>query len=50
MTGLFQKILAFRKSVDRERNRRVMVAGKFVKMTAPQARRYQELRREKAVG
>lgn len=50
VTGLFQKILACRKPADRQRQRRVVVAGKLVKMTEPQARRYRELKRERATG
>lgn len=35
---------------DRERNIPVFVAGNWVMMTAPQARRYEELRRAEASG
>jgi hypothetical protein len=47
VTGLFKKISAFLKRTDRKRKRRVRIAGKSVMMTAPQARRYRELRRAK---
>ncbi len=48
VTGLFKKLLANRKAADRRRRSKVLVAGEFVRMTAPQARRYEELRRAKA--
>ena len=47
---LFQKILGFWRPADREQNSPVLVAGKIVVMTAPQARRYQELRESNASG
>mgnify|MGYP001816724740 CR=1 len=50
VTGLFQKIVGFRKPANREQNSPVLVAGQFVMMTAPQARRYRELRQAKASG
>ena len=50
MAGLFQKIVQFWKPAERERHRKVLVAGKIVNMTPTQARRYRELRRVKATG
>ena len=48
MTELLRKMLGFQNPANRERTGPVpvLVAGKPVMMTAPQARRYEELRQE----
>ena len=47
ITGIFRKLFDLRQSGKDDEDERIWVAGKFVRMTPPQARRFDELKRVK---